>query len=423
MRTIAVKAIGSRRNIVSHSNQLTEARYTLTVAEQRLVITLLSLISPYDEDFKDYEIKISDFKNLLGINTNAVYDQVKEVLKKIAGRVLHIPTENGYIITHWFSSAEYNSKNGSVQISLDKKLKPYLLQLKEQFTRYRLFIITQFQSSYTVRIYMLLKQYEVVGYREIDVSELREILDIDEKKYPLFKDFRKWVLNKVKKELETKNKGTGGYNSDITFDLETIRTGRRITRLRFIIKKQSYQEMLPLDLPETEEKLPIISALEKYGISEIVAKRFIEEQGEEDILRCISLYEEKLQLGKVKDTSGGYLITMLKAEAGKMTEAEKQTEQKKKEKTEVRKQAKKQKILEEKKQKLEKEFRIKAVAEYIATLSENEASDLLEQARSESPLLRNTITSLDSSMCLGFLLPKIPDYAKNQKAYVQEKMK
>ncbi|SMG64726.1 hypothetical protein BMETH_266411821111, partial [methanotrophic bacterial endosymbiont of Bathymodiolus sp.] len=53
------------------------------------------------------------------------------------------------------------------------------------------------------------------------------------------------------------------------------------------IKKQSYQEALPLDLPESKEKLPAIVALEKHGISEAVAKRFTNEQGEENILRCI----------------------------------------------------------------------------------------------------------------------------------------
>jgi hypothetical protein len=56
-------------------------------------------------------------------------------------------------------------------------------------------------------------------------------------------------------------------------------------------------------------------------------------------------------------------------------------------------------------------------------LSEEKTENLLEQARSESPLLRNSIKSLDSSMCLGFLLPRIPDYAKNQKSYVQKNLK
>ncbi|SMG65413.1 hypothetical protein BMETH_3377412431851, partial [methanotrophic bacterial endosymbiont of Bathymodiolus sp.] len=36
----------------------------------------------------------------------------------------------------------------------------------------------------------------------------------------------------------------------------------------FIIKKQSYQEDLPLDLPEPTEKLPAKLALEKHGIGE-----------------------------------------------------------------------------------------------------------------------------------------------------------
>jgi plasmid replication initiation protein len=317
--------LGNRKNLISQSNQLTEARYTLTIAEQRLVIILLSLISPDDEDFKDYEIKISEFKKFLNINTNAVYAQTKSVLEKMAKRVLYIPTEDGYIVTHWFSSAEYNSKNGSVKISLDKKLKPYLLQLKVQFTKYRLFIVTEFKSFYTLRIYMLLKQYQTIGHREFDVIELRHILDIDDHKYPLFKDFRKWVLNKAKKELETKNKKTKRYNSDISFNLETIRTGRKITRLRFIIKKQACENEFSSDFPEIEmleasERTPALEALAKHNVKGKIARNYINIQGEEEVLRCVALFEEKKAVGKVKTSGAGLLITLLNNRAGEDVE-------------------------------------------------------------------------------------------------------
>jgi hypothetical protein len=47
----------------------------------------------------------------------------------------------------------------------------------------------------------------------------------------------------------------------------------------------------------------------QHGIGEATAKRFTDEQSEDNILRCISLYEEALQSGKVNNKSGGYLIT------------------------------------------------------------------------------------------------------------------
>ena len=362
-----------RNAVVTHSNSLTEARYTLTVAEQRLVITLISFISPDDEDFKDYEIKISDFQKLLDIKTKAIYSQTKDILTKLGSRVIHIPKDDGYIITHWFSSAEYNSNNGSVLISFDKKLKPYLLQLKEQFTQYKLFTVAQFQSSYTVRIYMFLKQYEKIGFREIDLVEFRYMLDIDNNKYSEFKELRKWVINKSKSELEKKNKN-GHLKSDITFDLETIRTGRKITRLRFNIRKQKYQEQLPFDVPETEPLKPAVQALVDHKISENLARQFEAEQGEAEILQCVTKYEERIKSGKVKDTNGGYLLEMLKGRAGKQSKAEKEQA----ERAEKKVGADKEKAKEDARKEAFRQAQNKAIADFRDGVDEEQRSPVIQ---------------------------------------------
>ena len=41
-------------SIATMHNKLVEARYKLTVEEQRIMLALISLIQPEDEDFKDY---------------------------------------------------------------------------------------------------------------------------------------------------------------------------------------------------------------------------------------------------------------------------------------------------------------------------------------------------------------------------------
>lgn len=423
MKAVLVNTISNKRLVVSQSNQLTEARYTLTVVEQRLVITLLSLISPEDEDFKDYEIRISDFKKLLEISTNAVYDQTKDVLKKLASRVVYIPDGKDYLITNWFSSARYFSDKGLVKITFDKNLKPYLLQLKREFTKYRLFVITQFKSAYTIRIYMLLKQYERIGSREIGVIELREILGIEKEKYPLFKDFRKWVINKVQKEFETKNKETGGYISDITFDLETIRTGREITHLRFHIRKQAYQEPLPfLDMPEEEaqEKAPALEALEEYGIHESIGKKYLEEQGEEAIYRCIELFEEQKRAGTVKKQGVGLLITLLGRGAGRKTEAEKVEEEKLKKKEELKKEEARKKQEKEEKERIGEEFSRKEHEKFLA-LPEEEKRKIFEIVKTESPMVK-TMKDIEKRSFWAIAQKQIQGFSERKEKYIQEKL-
>lgn len=325
MEYITLSANTRKNALVTQSNKLTEARYFLTLGEQKIVLLLISMISPKDTDFKDYEMKVSDFSNTMGLSGKSIYERMDDVLDKLLSRVIHIPEKTGFLKIGWVSSARYIEGEGIIQLSFDKKLKPYLLQLKEQFTKYNLFMVTSFKSAYAVRIYMLLKQYEKIGYREFDLDELKDILGIDSKSYDDFKRFRSRVLNQSKKEFEIKNKATGGYQSDITFDLETIRTGRKITRLRFNIRKQNYQEVLPLNLPDDtfQGSTTAQEALAKHGVKGQIAKSYLEKQSEDEILRCVELLEVQQKKGKVQSASG-YLLKLLETGAGEQSETEKE---------------------------------------------------------------------------------------------------
>ena len=65
--------------IIRKSNQLVEARYRLSLNEQRLVHTLLATISPQDEDFKDYIIKIDDLAKMFDLEkSNSTYERIQD---------------------------------------------------------------------------------------------------------------------------------------------------------------------------------------------------------------------------------------------------------------------------------------------------------------------------------------------------------
>ena len=310
------------KRVVTQSNKLIEARYALSIGEQKIILLLISTISPEDKELKHYEMKVTDFAQMMNLKGNSVYERLNNSLDKLLSRVLHIPTDQGYLKIGWVSSAEYVKQQGIIFLSFDKKLKPYLLELKEQFTKYDLFVVTQFQSTYSVRIYMLLKQYQKIGKREFALDDFRAILGIEENKYKKFYDFRKRIINQAKKEFEAKNKESGNYNSDISFDFEVIRTARTITRLRFIIKKQQHESqqlvepLLDVESIETSEATPALKALAEHKVKGKIANNYIKTQGEEAVLRCVALFEEKKAAGKVKTSGAGLLITLLNNKAG-----------------------------------------------------------------------------------------------------------
>jgi plasmid replication initiation protein len=59
----------NKKSLVVQSNKLIEARYRLSVEEQKIVKILISQIRKDDKDFQDYEFRIKDLAELLGLIT------------------------------------------------------------------------------------------------------------------------------------------------------------------------------------------------------------------------------------------------------------------------------------------------------------------------------------------------------------------
>lgn len=74
------------------------------------------------------------------------------------------------------ATVAYNESEGAIDIRFDPFLRPYLLELKKEFTSYKLENVIKLKSSYAIRIYELLMQYEKIRERTILLSDLRKML-------------------------------------------------------------------------------------------------------------------------------------------------------------------------------------------------------------------------------------------------------
>jgi plasmid replication initiation protein len=81
------------------------------------------------------------------------------------------------LVTSWFDTA-YVGRNGAgyFAVTISQVLKPYLLQVKREFFRFRLFHVMQLRSSYAIRLYQWAKRWEFRKNMEISVQELRNVL-------------------------------------------------------------------------------------------------------------------------------------------------------------------------------------------------------------------------------------------------------
>ncbi|WP_368506302.1 replication initiation protein [Bacillus cereus] len=230
-------------NIVSKSNTLIEANSRLNLVEQKMLLCLASNIEPNDRDFKTYTFPIKQFHDLLGLNGSTKYTELSKITKELLSKVIEIRAGEELIQVSWLSSAIYNRNKGTIDMRFDPLLKPFLLELSSKFTSYRLANVVKLKSTYAIRIYELLKQYEDLRERTISLENLRYYLDAMDV-YPNYAKFKQRVLKPSQKELNQK--------TDISFEFEEIKLGRKVQKIKFIIRAQKKKDS---DLVHFEKKL------------------------------------------------------------------------------------------------------------------------------------------------------------------------
>ncbi|HEY5587955.1 MAG TPA: replication initiation protein [Candidatus Paceibacterota bacterium] len=203
--------------------------YDLSLQEQKIVLTLASLVRKDDEEFKPYKFRIAEFMKLVGVEDKSKYSEIPKITKELMKKVLEIQEGNTLLQVAWLNSARYEKGSGMVTLKFSPDLKPYMLQLKEKFTQYQLGNILTMKSKYSPRIYEILKcnEFKKQGYIEIGIEELRKLLKT-EGMYHQYQDLKRKVIIQTQKELKKL--------TDISFEFEEIKTGRKVTSLRFIIK-------------------------------------------------------------------------------------------------------------------------------------------------------------------------------------------
>ena len=415
--------------LVTQSNKLVEARYTLTLYEQRLVLMMIAMIEPDDEDFKDYIIRVSDFGDLIGLKNKNMYSQIKSLLVKLRERTLVIEDGKDYLVTGWISSAKYVSNEGVVKLSFDSNLKPFLLQLKQEFTKQRLGEVIKFRGVYTIRIYGLLKQYQELGTRTITVEDFRKMLGITDDKLSVFNDLRRRTIVQAQKEFSRQDKD-GAYYSDINFSFEAIKTGRKVTALKFNIFSQNTR---PTSVPNIAPPTPqeqgeqpqdeIYLKLVEIGIAKVKAEKYLVQYEAEYLKNKIDLLIDGLELGLVKSPAG-YLTKAILEDWTSEKIAKKKLEKEKREKEEqARFEALTKELREKEISKLEKEFANLERANYLKTLSEEQKNELLEEYKAQAGFTGQYAKDLNDTFASIWLLKKIPNYKERKQDYINKNLR
>ena len=233
------KLIQTNGNLeVKKSEAIVKARYKLSPLAIKFISVIISNLKRSDDVNEEYVLKVKDFKELTGQKTKRIYELIDEALNDLLKNPLTIPLgdeKNSILKANWVSGAVYNE--GEVKFMIYPKLRPFLLEVKEKFLKYKLENILPLKSSYVIRLYEILKDWLELNSRYgnraekiISLNEFREILEIPRSyQYGNSSGIKQRILNKAKTELEK--------HTDIIFEYEEIKSGRKVTHLKFTIKQ------------------------------------------------------------------------------------------------------------------------------------------------------------------------------------------
>jgi plasmid replication initiation protein len=257
--------------VVTQSNELVLARYSLPVSEMRLLMTVIAKIQPSDTKLTVYPVPIAEFADFLHVDRNSAYREMQYISHSLLSRVVTIQKQNGGVLqTHWVASADYKPGTGVVEVRLDEMMIPYLIGLNANFTQCKLGMLLSFKSVYTNRLYMILKQKRdhnpYAKTYEFELGELRKLLGVSVERiprtdkfdkaqeaielYPAYPNFKARVLEAAKKELDAK--------ADLSFDYDEIRHGRPVTAISFRVFAIARAGMPPND-EQLKLSLPVQS--------------------------------------------------------------------------------------------------------------------------------------------------------------------
>ena len=297
--------------VVWQSNRLAEARYELSPREQKLVLYVIAMIEPEDEDFKRYVVNIADFARLANLSKDDLYRELRELAEGLKSKVLLIPehfdAETGKtvkLITSWFSDALISPNGeGYFAVEISRNLKPYLLQVKREFYQFKLQQVMQMRSAYGIRLYQWLKRWQFRRKTVITVTDLRGVMGAIQpgkrgkvvNSLVPYADFKRRAVQPAVDEINEKT------DLCVSFSEIKAKGSKAVESLSFLILSKSRIDEVPTltlppapvprpapqlefslsEDPEANERL-VGEVKAKYGLSQVQANKvgkYVESRG------------------------------------------------------------------------------------------------------------------------------------------------
>jgi plasmid replication initiation protein len=292
---------------VRHHNIITTARYDYSACQIDIMFYMLSILKPSDTKETIYKLYVRDIENITGRTWN--YQQLKEATENMGSKMFEVETERSYKQIWMFQQVEYLKGQGCLEIALSEAIRPYLFDLKTNFTSFELYSALKISSKYAKRIYTICSQWKDVGQTAfLDIDMLKVMLKLkdpngkDPEQFKQFSQFKEKVLDIAVKQINE--------STDLRIEYELAKEGRAFKKIRFLINFQKTSQLaIPFELKEDDIRgQKIVENLASIGIvkHDIVNQILLRQQ---EFFKW--WYDYKLGKKNVKTSPSGLLLIEL----------------------------------------------------------------------------------------------------------------
>lgn len=335
MKIVNLKTDSFKKPIIK-SNNFILAQFKMTTYEQKIVLLCISKIkknakkTPFNVENIDltFDLSAKEIGEFLKLCNKTIYKDLDEISEKLMSHRIIIRGNKGFEKINPIPYCKYDK--GVFTLRFDYSMQDYLIELKDKFTVYNIENVRNLKSNYSIRLYEILKSYEWLKectFEIIDIKKIIGIIRVDkdnnlvEDLYSNYADLKKRVFVIAQKELADK--------TDIKFEFDEIKSGRKVTHIHFVIEsnigkiealeniESKVPEIININELEVEDK-NILSLIEK--LEEIIDEP-IKTKDLKSILKAanndIDLIKTKYQISKKQRGIGNltaWLIAAIKSD-------------------------------------------------------------------------------------------------------------
>lgn len=215
------------------SNILLCGKSSLSINALKIVRIAIMQISENDTELKEYDVKVSDLMSFID-EKKSIYDKMSKIAVELSNESVELYNESStqpICIIPWCDKCSYENETGIFKIRLHEDLKPYLLELKNNYTLYSANNIVRMKNIYAIKLYELLECNKAITPFgtdiNISISDIRTLV-IGADNYEKDLDIKKRIIENSLDEINRI------ANFKITYENIVSLDTRKIVAYRFL---------------------------------------------------------------------------------------------------------------------------------------------------------------------------------------------